>query len=303
MAETKPQIIITEKKHDLPYSKGLMASSIMATSLPPSRAYRIAKMIEDALYEKGKISVSLTELRKLAYETLAEEEGREFAENYNRWQAIGKLDKPMIILIGGATGVGKSSIATTIAHRFGINHIVATDSLREVMRSLLSYELMPTLGESSYSAWRALSIPLPPDADPIIVGFREQVAAVNVGIKAVVDRAVREGMSIILEGVHVVPGFFAKRFENAFVVQMIIHVEKESDHMSHFYIRELQSQGERVLQRYRANFGEIRKIGEYVLRLAEENSIPVVRSKNFDSAVAEVLEVITDRVLGPAEEV
>ncbi|MCL5292129.1 MAG: 2-phosphoglycerate kinase [Actinobacteria bacterium] len=299
----KRQIIISEKKHDLPYSKGLMASSIMATGLPPSRAYRIAKLIEDAMVEAGKFSVSLDELRYFAYETIAEEEGLEFAQKYRRWQAMGKLDKPMIILIGGTTGVGKSTIATAIAHRLGITHIVATDSLREVMRSLLSTELMPTLGESSFSAWRAISLPLPPDADPVIVGFREQVAAVSVGIKAVVDRAVHEGLNAIIEGVHVVPGFLAvEAFENAFVVQIIVHVEDEDDHLSHFYIRELQTDGLRAFERYRANFVNIRKLGEYILDMAKDNGIPVVRGNNFDLAVTVSLEIILNRVLGPVEE-
>ncbi|MCL4499748.1 MAG: 2-phosphoglycerate kinase, partial [Chloroflexi bacterium] len=213
-----------------------------------------------------------------------------------------KLDKPMIILIGGTTGVGKSTIATSIAHRLGITHIVATDSLREVMRSILSEELMPSLSQSSFSAWQSLSLPLPPDADPVIIGFREQVVAVNVGIKAVVDRAVHEGLNLVLEGVHVVPGFFAWEFENAFVIQLIVHVDEYEKHLSHFYIRELQTEGLRAFERYRSNFENIRKLGDYILMLAQESDVPVVRSHDLDSAVSESLEIILDRVLGPVDE-
>lgn len=296
------RIIISEKRHDLPYSKGLMASSIMATGLPPSRAYRIAKRIEDELIEAGKFAITIEELKNFAYEMLASDEGIDYAEKYRRWRAVGRLEKPLIILIGGTTGVGKSTIAAAVAHRLGITHIVASDSLREVMRSLLSKELMPTLGESTFSAWRALASPPPPDADPVIVGFREQVAAVNVGIKAVVERAVSEGLNLVLEGAHVVPGYFAGKFENAFIVPLIIHVDDEERHLSHFYIRGLQTEGVRGFERYKANFQNIRKIGDYILSLAEEHEVPVVRTGDLDSAVAESLEIILNAVFGPQKE-
>lgn len=300
--KAKNHIIISDKKHDLPYSKGLMASSLMATGLPPSRSYRIARLIEETLVEEDKLSVSLDELRACAYETLVSEEGLLFAQKYRRWQAMGKLDKPVIVLIGGTTGVGKSTIATAVAHRLGITHIVATDSLREVMRSVLSNELMPTLSQSSFSAWRALTLPLPPDADPVIIGFREQVAAISVGIKAVVNRSVHEGLNLVMEGVHLVPGFFTEAIENAFVIPVIIHVEEEDKHISHFYIRELQTEGRRAYERYKANFEDIRTIGEYILGLAERHSVPIIRSHDLDSAVSRTLEVVLDRVLGPVGE-
>ena len=49
-----------------------------------------------------------------------------------------RLDVPVVILIGGATGVGKSTIATQLAARLGIVRVVATDAIREVMRAMLS---------------------------------------------------------------------------------------------------------------------------------------------------------------------
>src|SRR3990172_7706102 len=48
-APNKRKITIRDEKHGLPYSKGLMASSIMATGLAPARSYQVAKQIEDQL--------------------------------------------------------------------------------------------------------------------------------------------------------------------------------------------------------------------------------------------------------------
>ena len=113
-----------------------------------------------------------------------------------------------MILIGGATGVGKSTIATQLAARLGIVRVVATDAIREVMRSMLSPELMPTLHTSSFHADQALREPPGKSADALLLGFREQTAAVSVGINALIERAATEGTGIIIEGAHIVPGFF-----------------------------------------------------------------------------------------------
>ena len=71
--------------------------------------------------------------------------GERYAKNFLRWREVERLDVPLVILIGGTTGVGKSTIATQLAARLGIVRVVATDAIREVMRSMLSSELMPTL--------------------------------------------------------------------------------------------------------------------------------------------------------------
>ena len=83
---------------------------------------------------------------------LTEIAGDRYAKNYLRWREVESLDVPLVILIGGATGVGKSTIATQLAARMGIVRVVATDAIREVMRSMFSPELMPTLHMSSFEA-------------------------------------------------------------------------------------------------------------------------------------------------------
>ncbi|MDI6689841.1 MAG: 2-phosphoglycerate kinase [Actinomycetota bacterium] len=294
------RIVISDDKHGLPYSKGLMASSIMATGVPPRKAYFVAKLIEDHLRENRCFSVSIDELRSITAHLLRERIGEEYAGKYLKWQSLGKLDKPLIILIGGTTGVGKSTIATEIAHRLGITRIVSTDAIREVMRVVLSKELMPALYESSFSAWQSLRVPLPSASDPVIIGFREQTVAVTVGVKAIIERAIREGLNMVIEGIHIAPGFLdAEYFKNAFVVHIIIAVEDEDLHRSHFYIREIETEGFRPFERYRANFGNIRKIGEYIEELAKQHNTPIISSRNLDSTVSEVLEVIINKVIVP----
>jgi 2-phosphoglycerate kinase len=123
--------------------------------------------------------------------------------------------------------------------------------------------------------------------------FREQTAAVTVGVKSLIDRAVIEGQSMVIEGVHLVPGYLDPRqFANARVVQLVIGVDDEQSHRSHFYIREAQTRGTRPQRRYDDEFENIRVLGTYIEDLAREHAIPVIYSHQLDQTIADVLECV-----------
>lgn len=279
-----------------------MASSIMATGLAPAKAYTIAKTLEDKLGAEGKTTITVAALRKMTLATIENEVGRDYALRYQKWQALSKLEKPLIILIGGTTGVGKSTVATEVAHRLGITRIISTDAIREVMRSIFTEQLMPALYNSSFDAWKKINLPLPESADPIIIGFREQTSAVITGVNAIIERAITERTNQILEGVHLVPGFrdYSAYADRAFIIPLVISVDEEELHRSHFYIRELETEGIRSFERYRANFENIRKVGYYIRDLATKNNIPVITSRSLDTTVSVVLDRIVDRVILPS---
>jgi 2-phosphoglycerate kinase len=170
------------------------------------------------------------------------------------------------------------------------------------MRGIFARDLLPAIYESSFNAWRGLRVPVPHGANPVIVGFREQTAVVLTAIRSLVDRAVAEGESIVVEGVHVVPGYIEpSQFQNASVVSLLITVDDEESHRSHFYIREVQTDGTRPFERYRANFGNIRLLGAYIEDLAIEHGVPIVRSHQLDRTVAEVLELVVNAAIRDEE--
>jgi 2-phosphoglycerate kinase len=297
MPERLQKITIVDEEHHLPYSKGLMAVSIMATGLPPDQAYIIASMIQEELREEGNPTVTMDYVRCTAERILEREVGAHYLDVYRKWQTVGNLSKPIVILMGGATGVGKSTVATMLAARLGITRQVSTDVIREVMRSLFAPELMPVLYNSSFSASDALRLPVPDTTDKVIVAFLEQAAMVWVGIRALIDRAILERTNFIIEGAHVVPGIVdPKYFKDAFVVQMVLSVDDEQQHLSHFEIREVETEGARPFRRYIDNFESIRKIQEYILRLAAEQNVPAFPCYNMDATVSAVLDYVINQV-------
>ncbi len=285
--------ILDEEHHRVPFSKGLTANAIMASGLAPGRAYTVASDIEEHLIREGRFEIQAGELRKLIYNFLNERVGEHYAVNYWRYISFSSLNKPLVILIGGSTGVGKSTIATMLATRLSIVRIVSTDAIREVMRAFFSRELMPTIHTSSFDADTALIHPLPPHVDPVVAGFREQSLSVLVGVRAIINRALKEGTHIIIEGAHIVPGFIApQQFPDAFIVPLLVTVSDEKMHRSHFYIREVETQGTRPFQRYLEYFENIRKIQDYIVHLGKITGVKAIESVNLDSAVSEIVDYV-----------
>ena len=302
--ETKtPHIVITDREPGLPFSKGLMASQVMVTGLSPYRAYQVAEAVEDSLHGQGRDSVTSDELADVAHAVIGDIAGERYAKNFLRWREVERLDVPLVILIGGTTGVGKSTIATQLAARLGIVRVVATDAIREVMRSMLSPELMPTLHTSSFHADLALREP-GKSADPLLLGFREQTAAVAVGINALIDRAAIEGTSIVIEGAHIVPGFLdlESHQDRILAVPFILGVEDEGRHLTHFATRE-GAVASRPAERYAAGFENIRRLQKYVKSQALAHGVPVLPNYSFDQAIAAVMELVMEHATQRAGEI
>jgi 2-phosphoglycerate kinase len=204
------------------------------------------------------------------------------------------LDIPLVVLMGGTTGVGKSTIATQLAARLGIVRVVASDAVREVMRAMFSRELMPSLHASSFEAGSVLREP--PGRDAAIVGFREQTSAVAVGLQALIERAAIEGTSIVLEGAHIVPGFFdvSSWQDRILAVPVVITVEDEDMHRSHFIARWVDHEG-RPATRYLDGFDNIRRIQRFIKSQALSHGVPVVPNYDFDRTLTALIDLVLEK--------
>jgi len=275
---------------DQPYSKGLMARALVAVGVPLSRAYELAKRIELDLYERGEQSIEFERLEELALEVLGEVEGAESTRRLRRLRELQELDLPIILLVGGATGTGKSTVATEAAYRLGITRVTSTDFVRQTMRAFFSAEFMPSIHYSSFEAADGLREPEQAE-DPVIAGFMEQTRNVLVGVRASLERALEEGWSMVLEGVHVVPGMLPP-MERALVVQCVLAIDDIEEHTSHFMIRDIGSDGVRPHSKYIDRLDDIRRIQDYIVRRARRHGVPVIGNTDIRSAIDRVVELV-----------
>ena len=280
-----------------PFSKGLMAQTLMATGLAPEHAYLVAAAVERRLRRHGAAALTLADLHEIACEELGQLEGDTLIQRFRQWHKLRRLETPLIVLIGGATGVGKSTLATELAHRLGITRVIGTDMVRQTMRAFFAPELMPAIHTSSFDAAAAVRVPMPRDTDLTRVGFIEQTKAISVGIEAIVQRGIDEGQQMVLEGVHLVPGFLDRaRWGEAIVLEFILAVGDRNRHRGNFTVRDWETGGLRPLQRYAEHFAEIRRIQKYIVGRAEAQGVPVVDAPSLDESLSEVLGTILHHV-------
>jgi 2-phosphoglycerate kinase len=282
----------------MPFSKGRMAQALVLAGTEPERAYQLALRIQREVSRIAEDEIPIEQLHGVVEEVLAQEEGAQIVSRYHGWHEVLRLDRPLIILLGGATGTGKSTLASEIAYRLGISRITSTDAIRQVMRAFFAAELMPELHFSSFEAARGLKVPMPdPDSeDRALYGFLQQAGQVAVGANAVVERAVLEGLSTVVEGVHLVPGLVsAHQHAGAVVVQAMLTISDEETHQSHFFFRDVTSGGVRSMDRYLRSFGEIRRIQDYLMARAEKEDWPIIDAGDADQALIAVMDLILER--------
>ncbi len=134
-----------------------MAKTLMGTGIRPERAYELARLIEGELTRgREQEAVGAERLYDVAASVLAEHENDEAVLLLRRLQALRELDLPIVLLVGGATGTGKSTVATEIAHRLGITRVTSTDTVRQTMRAFFAQRFMPSIHYSSFEAGPAL---------------------------------------------------------------------------------------------------------------------------------------------------
>ena len=172
--------------------------------------------------------------------------------------------------------------------------MISTDMIREVMRKIVSKELLPTIYESSYTAYRSLRIPPPPELDEVLIGFRDHVDTVSVGVDAVIERALKEGISIVIEGVHIVPGFVREDLVARPNVNMyVLTIQDEEVHKGRFYSRCRQLWARRPLKRYMNYFGAIRRTHKYFESQANKYHVPVIENIDVTTTLDSIIEDIT----------
>lgn len=289
---------------EVPFSKGLMARALVLTGLDPERSYLIARRAERDLAERGALSLDIERLGELAADVIGQDEAAKTLRRLQQLDALQRLEEPLLLLVGGATGTGKSTIATEAAHRLGITRVTSTDFIRQTMRAFFSEEFMPSVHYSSFEARLALTRAEEEESgDAAILGFLDQTRNVLVGVEAALERAATERWSTVLEGVHLVPGMVTTNYPGAFVVQCMVAIEEENLHRSHFWVRDYATEGLRPLDKYLDSLPQIRQIQEYLVERARRYDVPVIVNDSLDRAIGEVLDLVlrrADQLVGAA---
>jgi 2-phosphoglycerate kinase len=287
----------------LPYSRGILSQSLMGIGLGPDRSHHLARRIEEHLWRAGSERVTRSQVRAAVHRVLIEEAGEEYARRYLVMRRVRSSERPIVVVIGGTAGVGKSRLAAQVAYRLGIARVVSTDSVRQALRSLISPELSPVLHASSFTAWRAELLPDEleggkPKRKRVVRGFQTQVMQLAAAVDAIIERHLEEATSLVIEGIHLVPGLSPRvRSPDAVVAPMMLAVRDEDDHRLHFDRREGHTDGRRASRTYLEHFAEIRMLQHFMVERAEREAVPVIDTSDLERATDRAVELVLDTVM------
>ncbi len=291
--------------HLTPFSRGLHMRFLGASGLTPVESARVTSRIYDHLQRMEVEQIATNRLSFLTYLAIRKSLGARAASNFLAWSAFAASGQPLLILIGGTIGCGKSTVATALAHRLDIVRIQSTDMLREVMRIMMPERLVPVLHASSFEAWRRL-----PHADQVLgdpakdekgrlieEGYRSQAELVTVACDSVLNRARKERVSLIIEGVHIQPAFgeSLRATADAIVVPIELTVLKQKE-----LKRRIKGRGanapKRRAQRYLESFDAIWQLQTYLLSEADRCDVPIVANGDLEQTVEDIVLLIMARL-------
>ena len=283
-----------------PFSKGQLADSLEICALGRERAYEIIQILEADLIGEEVEEISSTNLYARMEDALRTECGDVVADNYRRWISFSRSGRPLILLVGGTTGCGKSTMSSEIAHRLNIVRTQSTDMLREVMRLMIPPRLIPTLHTSSFEAYQVLAGYASGSAkstEPgMLEGYLTQSSQVAVGIEGVLQRAANERVSLILEGVHVHPALqhqIESSFDDAVVVPIQLAVLNKKRLKKNLVGRGQQITSRRS-ERYVENFDRIWKLQSFLLSEADRFNVPIVPNEDEEDTIRTIMQIVSE---------
>ncbi len=284
--------------HTDPFSRGQLRRHLESSGLGGDEATSITGKVFNDLLADGINALTSEALGRRVHTQVLRDHGEAAAQRYLIWTAFRRSNRPLLLLMGGVPGCGKSTIATEVAHRLEIVRTQPVDMLREVMRMMIPARLLPVLHESSYTAWQAMPGRVNADTahlDLVEDGFRAQSQLLSVAAEAVIQRTLTERESLIIEGVHIVPGMHEAIPEqgDAVVVPVMLAVLKPQT-----LRQRIQGRGRQVAkrwaERYLAHFDDIWHLQSLLLSEADQADVAIIDNDELERTVQQVLRTIIE---------
>ena len=202
------------------------------------------------------------------------------------------MKKPYVILIGSASGIGKSTIAAELAKKLNIKHLIESDFIRAVVRGIIGKEYAPALHSSSYDAYKNIRNKSRYTSydDLVSAGFDDHASYVIPALEKIIQRAITDYDDIIIEGVHLVPGLInVEQFKDYANIYFFILSSDEESHKERFVKRAVEiHRGGKQLDFFKEN----RIIHDHLLNQARANNVHIINSESIDKTLEKILGII-----------
>ena len=231
-------------------------------------------------------------------------------------RVIVEKTETLVVLLCGTSGTGKSTLASLVASRLGIAHVVSTDVIRNLLRGLDVERRREYLWKSTYEGEEgqegqeglAEGTPMTNGTHvnrELSTHFLQQRHAILERAELLVESFVdTRKESLIIEGVHLSGAFAARmmeRFPCACILPFLVHISNAEKHLERFAVRAKAMTLRPDSNRYVKHLGSIRGIQRQLIEEADEFLIPQVDNTNVDRSLAAIHETVLGVLEGKGE--
>lgn len=290
--EKGPQIYIQGKTKKL-FSRGILAQKLRMIGFSLSEGYEFSIQIYNDLVNLQRKTISKQKLDEIVSSHLTISQDVSVGNKYLMIEQWRDSNIPLWILISGAIGAGKSTLSRQIAGDLGIQHVIGTQVVRDILRKVLSADVMPELHSSSYKAYQTLRPIYSSRFDEVLIGFENHSKLVNIGVEAILSRAEKESVSIVVEGEHLLPAFFDETIlDKPNVLYITIAVPDPEMHRENLSFQYTQEK-EDLLN----HFENIRKIHELLINETKIRKLPLIETVKGENTIKKLRELVVDKIV------
>ena len=298
-------ILVHTTSKDMPFSAAILAYDLEAYGIDSSIAIETSQTVFSQLSQQDIHELSSSDINILVYRCLRENFSQKIADTFISWKAFEDTDKSLLLLIGGVTGVGKSTVSHEICYKLDIPQIQSTDMIREIIRAYLAPPFVPLLQYSSFEAFKAIpevktkrGLFKKKKGAPVVEGFLSQLSILQPALQSSINRALLEEKHMIIEGVHILPTEIdLEQAQSKAVIVPVMLANTSKSSLKKQLTRRGSEQIERPSGRYIENLDNIWTLQSYLLKTADNAEIPILTNTDIKETVNSVIALISQNVI------
>lgn len=148
-----------------------------------------------------------------------------YIQLYNDQWIKNTISNPLVIMIGGYAGTGKTTLAKKLLSVFKHAIIVNTGVVRAVLCSVFSVKTNPYIHYHTFDLYRNYF-----SEKEVIRAFEKQCEKVCASLSIVIQFGQSERQILIIDGNHILPGMIIIN-PNTLVIQFFMYVPNPKDHL------------------------------------------------------------------------
>ncbi|CAK4679825.1 hypothetical protein LEN26_002930 [Aphanomyces euteiches] len=180
-------------------SRYLVCRALVSTKINSRNAVTISLELKKTLVDLGLIDIKQEQFENFLYKTmLVYGYGESHVDCYRMMSTFHRNRTSLLIFLAGTSCIGKSTLATKLADRLNLSSVLQTDLIFELMCNF-SGKSETSFSDTVFESESAL-----------LAQYADDCSIVRKGVNSDIDKCLKEGKSLIIEGLHIDPRLYQK---------------------------------------------------------------------------------------------